>query len=483
MKNINILLIIIALTVVSCSKLDSFLDKEPSSDKSYVSTLNDCDLILNNPSLIGGFHHTFYLDDCLAFSDVAQIFSEGSGEYNEYSYWTDTKYIVNSSADDKGWNGLYSNIYYSNVIINSIDNVSGNDDTQREQFKGEGYLGRAYYHFMAVNMYAKEYDPKSASTDAGVPYVTDIDTQGKRERATVKEVYDNIIVDLTHAIEFLKTVKPVQGKNHRGNMAAANALMAKVYFHMQDWAKAEEYALKSLTNYGSLVDYNNYNNTESFVNSDNYNSFKNIETTYLKGCVETFEALYIDMSIRFGMFMGGLHLTDDFVNKIDKSSDLRYRLFMGEDMMGQTTFTSTKSYDDMFWGSSSTCGCTTSEIYYLLAECYARQGKLSDACNTLSNIMRTRYDKLLFKDYSSSDKSAIIEKICNERWIDFAYTGSRWFDMRRLNTLGEYNKTITRKNGDGTLTWKMIASPSRMVLPIPKKLTDINPNITQNPFE
>lgn len=157
----------ILAVLFSCSKLDDFLDKAPESDQSYVSTISDCDLLLNNGDLICGAFNVVYQDDGIAFSDVTGIFEASSADYRAYAYWSNPKYLYEPTEDDEGWSTLYKNIYTCNVVLNYIDDVTGDDETLRNQLKGEAYFGRAFYHFMLVNMYAKQYDSSTASSDAG----------------------------------------------------------------------------------------------------------------------------------------------------------------------------------------------------------------------------------------------------------------------------------------------------------------------------
>ncbi|XLL74012.1 RagB/SusD family nutrient uptake outer membrane protein, partial [Myroides odoratimimus] len=38
--------------------------------------------------------------------------------------------------------------------------------------RAEALLARAYNHFMLVNLWAKHYNPATAESDLGIPYVT-----------------------------------------------------------------------------------------------------------------------------------------------------------------------------------------------------------------------------------------------------------------------------------------------------------------------
>ncbi len=481
----------ILAVLFSCSKLDDFLDKAPESDQSYVSTISDCDLLLNNGDLICGAFNVVYQDDGIAFSDVTGIFEASSADYRAYAYWSNPKYLYEPTEDDEGWSTLYKNIYTCNVVLNYIDDVTGDDETLRNQLKGEAYFGRAFYHFMLVNMYAKQYDSSTASSDAGVPYVMDIDASAVRSRASVQTVYDNILSDLENALKYLKTSIPAEKKNFRGNIAAANAFLARVYLHLRDWKNAEKYARASLTITSFLYNYNDYSQysadendetVQSYKESEAYGSMTNRETTYLRSSFTSMVALNYFMSIDLGALMGGLVLTDNVTN-ILKTGDKRVDLFFGEDLFASSmTISKVKNYDIGFYGLGNV-GTTVPETYLILAEAQARQGNTSGACATLDEFRVKRYDPILYKKFESSDKSEVITEITNEKTVEFVYSGNRWFEMRRLNSLGEFNREVVRYNGSGKEIGRLVPSSTRVVLPIGGKITGINPNITQNPFE
>ena len=64
------------------------------------------------------------------------------------------------------------------------------------------------------------------------------------KRATVEEVYNQIISDLTSAIELLQGYE--RPDKRYANVAVANGLLARTYLAMGEYAKAAEYAQKAI---------------------------------------------------------------------------------------------------------------------------------------------------------------------------------------------------------------------------------------------
>src|SRR5699024_3068419 len=155
---------------------------------------------------------------------------------------------------DPRYDGLYKNIaMVANIVLMNADEASG-DKMLLEQLKAEAYVLRAYMHFLLVNMYAKAYDPGTASTDGGIPYVTDVNFEEVNVKKTVKEVYDNMLADLEAS--FALNSLPDKPKNSmRIGKPFAYALKAKVLMSMRDYVGALSAANEALKYNSTLEDH------------------------------------------------------------------------------------------------------------------------------------------------------------------------------------------------------------------------------------
>jgi hypothetical protein len=76
----------------------------------------------------------------------------------------------------------------ANPIIANVDQATGSK-TKAAQIKAEAYVLRAFFHYLAVNFYARAYNPATAAGDGGVPYMLeDFPINGLAEKRTVQEV-------------------------------------------------------------------------------------------------------------------------------------------------------------------------------------------------------------------------------------------------------------------------------------------------------
>ena len=98
---------------------------------------------------------------------------------------------------DYYWNACYKAIAAANQALQLIGN-SPDPAVTYVRIEEKRFLARAYAHFMLVTLFAKVYDPATAASDPGVPYVTEPETEvfKQYQRNTVAFVYEMIEKDL-----------------------------------------------------------------------------------------------------------------------------------------------------------------------------------------------------------------------------------------------------------------------------------------------
>jgi hypothetical protein len=74
-------------------------------------------------------------------------------------------------------------------------------------------------------------------------------------------------------------------------------------------------------------------------------------------------------------------------------------------------------------------------------------------------------------------QTALVKSILDERLREFAGTGWRWFDMRRLSTDAVYNNIDATHPLDGT---NYTLKTERLTLKIPPAILKLNPGMIDN---
>ena len=104
------------------------------------------------------------------------------------------------------------------------------------------------------------------------------------------------------------------------------------------------------------------------------------------------------------------------------------------------------------------------EMYLIRAEANMRLNAAPDVVRADLNIVRARAG--LGPLAATVDTQAeLIDAILQERRVELAMEGHRFFDLRRL----------------GRATTVLQIAPERLLLPIPQRERDANPDLTQNP--
>ena len=85
----------------------------------------------------------------------------------------------------------------------------------REQLLAEAYALRAFVHFDLVNLYAKWYDPVTASTDRGIPLALKVDVGQDFKPVSVDQVYAQIFSDLQEAGKYMQVEEQSGTKLYR----------------------------------------------------------------------------------------------------------------------------------------------------------------------------------------------------------------------------------------------------------------------------
>ncbi|WP_207531805.1 RagB/SusD family nutrient uptake outer membrane protein [Desertivirga arenae] len=443
---ISILFVLSILT--SC---DSFLQDKPSQKLVVPETLADLQGLLDNPSLVGLNHsylpELFSDDFYINHSNYNAI--EDDGVKNGY-VWSKDLFRINSTA----WNNTYNGIYYCNTVLEQIDAVpqTGSNIKQMEDIKGQAHYYRAKFYLLAASIWCQAYDPANATTALGLPLRTGTDFNVKSVRAPLGETYDLILADLRQAAALLN-----QPKAHplRPSKTAAFGLLARACLFMRNYRDAGVYADSCLRLQSSLLDYNTLNATE------------------------TYPIKYTNPEVILLNRIGSPSALRSPIGKIDtnlyrsyETNDLRKTLFFMKNADNTYSFRGGYEGNGSFFG-----GLATDEIYLIRAECYAREGKVSEAMSALNVLLSRRWKTGTFVPLVAANAEEALSLILRERRKELLFRTLRWPDIKRLNKEG-LNLSLKRSIGDKQ--FELPANDVRFAAPIPEEVIDIT-GMLQNP--
>ena len=153
------------------------------------------------------------------------------------------------------WTAMYLGIRNINSALEGFNKIP-QQTTAIEQYRGELYLGRAYYQTYLVTHFCKAYNPSTANTDLGLALFDDVLFKQFPSRSSLEATYNKILDDIAKAENILSGTATTT-KNYTTikyfNVDAVKALKARVLLYKQDWANA--YAVSSTLIEGTRAKY------------------------------------------------------------------------------------------------------------------------------------------------------------------------------------------------------------------------------------
>lgn len=347
-----------------------------------------------------------------------------------------------------------------NTVNSALENLSLVTDADlRDQLEGEARFIRAVVHFELVRLYAAPWQPGGANTQAGVPIVLQAaDTQAEASvqtaRATVAQVYAQVIDDLTRAENLLP-----EENNTRADKYAAAAFLSRVYLQQSDFAKARDAASRVIEsgryrlNPEVFTAFRSRNSAESIFEIQQNN--QNNAGTANDGLTTFYASLP-------GIGRADVRVRPEFAELYD-STDARLTELIYEGEGARAGLRSGKWTD--FYANIPVI--RLAELLLTRAECNLRLGTAEGAAPVEDvNAVRLRAGVAPYE-------SLTLDDILFERELELAFEGVRVHDIKR--TL----RSIERLESDETTTVFAYNDP-RLVLPIPQRELDANDLLTQN---
>lgn len=441
-------ILILTLFTSSCSK---FVEIEERSGTLPLKYTSDYQYLLNNTNT---FERSYGAP--LISSDDAGVenLTQQNTITNQWALtysWSSTQYSENE--EDADWSNYYNQINICNQITDGVMDSEGGTLIEKKYILAQAKIHRAYAYLNLVNLYAKPYDPLTASQDLGLPLLTTSYLFNSLERVSVEKVYQQIINDLNSSTANLPELPEFKSEPSK---AAAYAILAETYLQIRNFVKAGLYADSVLMIQSTVLDLNNYISKPSSLPK----KLQDPETILSKTVT--------------GNYYPSLTLSSELVQFLDEN-DLRYTLFTAKDSRGYGRYYSRYQYT--FEGVY--VGPNVPEMMLIKAEAEARSGNYSAAVNLLNTLRKKRFKPQDYTDLSASSASEALTLVINERRRELFGRGFRWFDMRRLNHDEAFAKAYTRTFKGQTYT--LDAHSNRFTYSIAEKYIILNPEIKQNP--
>ncbi|HEX2534566.1 MAG TPA: RagB/SusD family nutrient uptake outer membrane protein [Chitinophagaceae bacterium] len=369
----------------------------------------------------------------------------------------------NSTGSNGTSNGFYNESYLiiqrANVALDNLALVTSSE-AARSNVEGQAKFVRALAHFELVRLYAQPYGYTADNSHLGIIIKTQSEMELFRTRNTVAEVYGQIIADLKEA----ETQLPPVNGNYPGALAA-KALLARVYFQMNNFAEAYNYSNQVITS-GQFT----------FDTSPNYfaNRFalpKASEAIFWlvnEPNITTMGALRNQGNLNVSL---GLPITKSaYDEQRGNPADLRRAWYKDSTAPGQTnTVYSVRKYNNPDFVLPV---IHLTEMKLTRAESAASLNQNLDvAIADINDITARAYGGALAPLPANATAAAVLARVRSERMKEMVFeSGDRLQQIKRLGAKGEASTSRTAP-------WNC----NGMVLQFPANELTVNKNFVQNP--
>ncbi len=345
--------------------------------------------------------------------------------------------------------------------VDVLRNVPGITDPalDKDRVLGEAHFVRALLYFNLVRLYGK------------LPLVTEPSKSPEQifqlPRSEVSEVYDLIVSDLTEAERLLPAANTNRARAAKG---AAQALLAKVYMTRNaagDTEKAlvelervmadPQYSLLPGANFADLFTVGKQNTAETIFevsyrpNAEQENHNLDRLTVPAQG-----NQYYLRPEPKM-ITLFAANLND--VRRAASVGEYDKKPYIKKYESGPPDVTTNRRVQDV-----NIVVLRLADVMLLRAEALNELGRTAEALPLLNQV-RVRAGLAPTTAATQPEVKLAIE---NERLLELAFEGHRWFDLVR------WNKAV------GTIP--NLTNPDRILWPIPAREIDLNPNLLpQNP--
>jgi hypothetical protein len=439
MKTLQHILLIILLTVLfaGCEKI---LDVEPTQSLSADEAIqNRNDVLRALTGCYDGLQQAgLYSLDIIVIPDLAADNLDHTGTRQEYGQIDNNAILAENFLIESVWNDSYDILNRVNSLLVKLPEVADLNEEDRNAISGQLLFIRALIHFKLVIMFGPV--PVKTLPTTGVDASLDV------ARDPVEAVYEQIIADLEDA-----RAKAGTQENVLASSSAASALLARVYLYTEQWTKAVDLATEVIDSEEFEIDPD-YNNLFSGASSK-----------------EIIFQVEFNSQDRNSLAYYFYPTSQQGRNEFSPSQSM-LDAYEDEDTIRQNASIADEGYAykyrDITNGSDNVTILRLAEMYLIRAEARAQLNGDLQGIKEDINVLRSRAGLAGTQAGSYGELKNAIEQ---ERRVEFAFEGHRWFDLvrtgRALEVLDPVNST------------------DQLLFPIPLSeiTSNTNPGMYQNP--
>lgn len=394
------------------------------------------------------------------------------------------------------WTTLYNQIYTANAVTALID--AETEDPDLQFYLAQAYAIRAFDYFVLAQLFQFNYVGHENSPC--VPLITEVNSDEAASvgcaRATVQEVYDQVLGDLNNAISLLERSGVTRSDKRYVSREVAYGIRARVYLTMQRWAEAAADAQTVISDSGATPYSRDAVSVPGFTELT--------DPSWLWGIyVAETDRVVTSGIVNFPSHMGSLNygyatvgawrkISEKLYNSIP-ATDVRKGWWLDENaespnlsdpaLAEQAVVYGCPPYSQVKYGpyknvpgqsvnASDIPLMRIEEMYLILAEAQAMSGSASAGASTLQDFVTTYRDPAY--TCTATTATGVQDAVWQQRRIELWGEGLSWFDLMRLG------KGVDRRGAGFPEAYVFNIEPTDNVLiyRIPQKEEEANPLIS-----
>lgn len=464
MKNIFILLCLSLAFSLACTEK---LDIEPTSYDDIdeaISTSDGLKSLMNgsyaNARYIYG-RYWYHIAELLP--DTGEILFLGT--YEEFHDLSNKSLVPTFYYSEDSWRYAYRAINGCNLVLENLDIIE--DEDERAELEGHVRFIRGTLYLDLVRFFSLPYG-SGALTSYAVPLVTEgvmhPDQIIYPSKASVQQVFDLVENDLLLASQLLP-----DEETFYANKYAAFAMLSRLYLTTNDFQRAAAMADSVITSgmfeltKEPFLAYNQTVNTDEDIMTwqqtelDNEGSNNDGMATFYASTEEVGRSEMVISEDFIASTYGADDLRGNVQSDVYAASDIKSMFYVGFGQRPRGVYTA-KWLDY----KTNTTFIRLAEMYLTRAE--ANQMQL-DAGGAITGDNTPSEDIAIIRQRAGIDVTGMpevtLDEIRLERYKELIFEGHRLHDNKRW------------QHNVGDISW----DSERIILPVPKKETDTNPNL------
>ena len=406
------------------------------------------------------------------------------------------------------WAGHYGAIKNYNIAIEQCELVE--DEALKADanvLKGIALFCRASSYLTLARHFSADYEPATAATELAVPLILVYDQLEKPVRATLQEVYDQIIADLDEAEALLSEAGSINLNGTAVNLAGApkslaptvdavKALKARYYLDVHEYDLAAETAMDVIdSEAGYALSSSLEEMNKEFMTDEGNESIIRLYATKTEGAVGCTIYTSVQSTDAEGKFFQPMFIPSQTLVNAYENSDLRKQVWFPVDMYpvkvqgtlynGITMFTKYIGNPTLQQGNNEDGAhfckpLMIAEMYLIAAEAYAQSGNEGDAAAIIGELRAARKAGEMTGDVMDVIKGEWLrETVGDGQRINCI---KRWGDGLPARPAQKAAENIVMNTPASDYTARELAADSHtLVWPIPSYEIKISPALIQNP--